>query len=399
VTLAGIKSITHRRILNSHVDFTTEFLIQFEDGSVGRGASPKGETISIYEDQNIPVNPDSIINRMDQDGCLGRAFDQEAFDAYLATRIEQFGRNNAYSLSLAFYQATEASHSPFELFSRRTGPLQAPRLCLNILNGGWHAYTNPVLSDFSEFMLVATESDPGTVIASHAAIQKAVKERLRTLDTTVISGNRVHRFAVADNRAVIEFLLSIREALGLSRQFDLMIDASASDLWKNDRYRLSLTDKSAHTSDEFREYWQGLIREFGLVYLEDPFHENDEEAWRALTAAQTTCRILGDNFYSSNAERIARGAVEGFTHGVIVKPNQAGSVSGVRKAIDVARHQGQIIISSHRSISTEETFLSLLTCMESVPYIKIGPLETDYSSVVRLNEIIRLTTEAAGPVR
>jgi enolase len=256
-----------------------------------------------------------------------------------------------------------------------------------------------VLSDFSEFMLVATTDDTRSVIEGHRAIQTAVKERLRTLKTTVISGNRVHTFATADNRAVIECLLSIREALGLTRQFDLMIDASASDLWKDGRYHLSLTDGSVHTADEFREYWQGIIREFGLVYLEDPFNEHDEEAWRDLTAAQTTCRIIGDNFYSSSADRIARGAAERFTHGVIVKPNQAGSVTAVRKAIDTARQHGQIAISSHRSISTEETFLSLLTCMESVPYIKIGPLETDYSSVLRLNEILRLTGDAPGPAR
>jgi len=394
-----IKSITHRRILNSHVDFTTEFLIELTDGSVGRGASPKGETISIYEDQNVPVDPEAIIRMMEEDSCFRRPFDQEAFDAYLEGRIGRFGRNNAFSLSLAFFKATEGSRSAFELFGRPEGVLQAPRLCLNILNGGWHAYTNPVLSDFSEFMLVATNDDAGSVIEGHHAIQRAVKEKLRTLNSTVISGNRVHTFATADNRAVIEFLLSIREALGLTDQFDLMIDASASDLWKDGRYHLSLTDGIAYTADEFREYWQGIIREFGLVYLEDPFNEHDEEAWRDLTAAQAACRIIGDNFYSSSADRIARGAEQRFTHGVIVKPNQAGSVTAVRRAIDTARQHGQIAISSHRSISTEETFLSLLTCMESVPYIKIGPLETDYSSVLRLNEILRLTRAVSGPAR
>lgn len=394
-----ISSITHRGILNSHVDFTTEFVLTLEDGSVGRGASPKGETISIYEDQNRPIHPDGIIRQMEADGCFRKPLDQEAFDAYLEARFEQIGRNNAFSLSLAFFKATEATRSPFALFGRPEGPLQAPRLCLNILNGGWHAYTNPVLSDFSEFMLVARDPDPAAVIASHQAIQKTVKERLRGLESTVISGNCVHRFPAADNRAVIEFLLSIRDGLGLSAQFDLMIDASASDLWKEGRYRLAITDGSAHTSEGFREYWQGLIRDYGLMYLEDPFHENDEAVWRDLTAAQTSCRIIGDNFYSSNAARISRGAVEGFTHGVIVKPNQAGSVSAVRQAIEAAQRHGQIPITSHRSISTEETFISLLTCMHGVPFIKIGPLETDYSSVVRLNEIIRLTKEAAGPRR
>ena len=386
-----IQSISHRQILNSHADFTTEFQIALEGGGLGRGASPKGETISIYEDQGHPISPGIILDQMARDGCFGRPFDQEGFDTYLASRFERFGRNNAFSLSLAFFHAAgDGMPAP------PAGGPRAPRLCLNILNGGRHAYTNPVLSDFSEFLLVARDGDIETVLACHQAIQRRVKERLRPLDALMVSGNRVHAFPSADNRAVIEFLLSILDALGVARMFDLMIDASASDLWRENRYHLSLTDASAYTSERFRGYWEGLIQDYGLAYLEDPFHERDLDAWQALTASQADCRLIGDNLYASDAERIARGAREGLTRGVVVKPNQAGSVSGVRRAIDAARRQGQIIISSHRSISTEETFLSLLTCMEAVPFIKIGPLETDYSSVVRLNEILRLTTAMAG---
>jgi enolase/glutathione synthase/RimK-type ligase-like ATP-grasp enzyme len=391
-----IASIGYRKILNSHVKFTTEFTLRLEDGSIGWAASPKGETISIYEDQNIPVSAESIIAQMKQDGCSGKPFDQQGFDDYLASRMDQFGRNNAYSLSLAFFKATQATRSAFVPFGWRKERLEAPRLCLNILNGGWHAYTNPVLSDFSELLLVANDSDVETVIAGHNALQRVVKERLRTLETVVVGGNRVHRFSVTDNRTPIEFLLQVREKLGLSRQFDLMIDASASDLWRENAYRLEITDGSQWTTDEFRQYWQGIIRDFGVVYLEDPFHEKDEEAWRALTAAQGTCRIIGDNFYSSDAVRIGSRGSKGCTHGVIIKPNQAGSVTAVRQAVEAAQRHGQIVIASHRSVSTEETFLSLLTCLTSVPFIKIGPLETDYSSVIRLNEILRLTGPPKG---
>jgi enolase len=110
-----------------------------------------------------------------------------------------------------------------------------------------------------------------------------------------------------------------------------------------------------------------------------------------LTGSQATCFIVGDNFYSSEAERIARGAESRCTHGVIVKPNQAGSVTAASRAIEVATRTGQIPIVSHRSISTEYPFESTLACMHGVGYIKIGPLATDYSSVVRLNELLRQT--------
>jgi len=63
----------------------------------------------------------------------------------------------------------------------------------------------------------------------------------------------------------------------------------------------------------------------------------------------------------------------------------------VQKAIETLQRNGQLVITSHRSISTEETFLSNLTVLAGAGYMKIGPLYTDYTSVMRLNELIRLT--------
>lgn len=386
-----VRTIQYRTILNSHVRFTTEFILRLEDGSTGTGAAPQGETISIYEDRKVSITPETIIQAIQNDGIMGKSISQVEFDQYLQQNISTFGRNNAYSLSLAFFNAERQTCSAFELFDRQPSQLRPPRLCLNILNGGWHAYTNPVLSDFSEFMLVAKSDDIQEVIGEHNEIQKAVKARLNTQTKTVVSGNPVNIFSKKDNRAPIEFLLDTVESLGLSGKYDLMIDASAGDLWTPEGYRLAITDNSTYSSEQFMEYWKGLIREYHLRFLEDPFREQDAETWRALTTSQEDVIVIGDNYYSSSAERIEIGAAGHHTHAAIIKPNQAGTITATRRAVEAAQRMGQIVITSHRSISTEETFISLLTCMVGAQYIKIGPLETDYSSVVRLNEIIRLT--------
>lgn len=386
-----IQRIKYRTILNSHVRFTTEFIIQFEDGSLGAGAAPQGETISIYEDKKIAITPETIIQTIQSSGILEKPLSQAEFDQYLLQNISAFGRNNAYSLSLAFFNATHQSQSLFELFDKPKAKLVPPRLCLNILNGGWHAYTNPVLSDFSEFMLVAKSADILEVIGEHNEIQKAVKAKLITQTKTVVSGNPVNSFGKADNRAPIEFLLAIIEGLGLTNKYDLMIDASAGDLWTPEGYRLPITDNSVYSSEQFLDYWKGLIKQYNLRFLEDPFREQDAESWRALTTSEPNAIVIGDNYYSSDAARIEAGAEKQHTHAVIIKPNQAGTVTGIRQAVETAQRTGQIVITSHRSISTEETFISALTCLLGAQYIKIGPLETDYSSIVRLNEIIRLT--------
>ncbi len=389
--MSDIKSIACRKVLNSHVEFTNEFVIELDDGSVGIGGSPQGETISIYEDRKISITPEMIIRTVEGDGYLVRTLEQGGWDDYLQQHIAIFGRNNAYSLSLAFFNATGASRSLFDLFDKPKARLTPPCICCNILNGGWHAYTNPVLSDFSEYILVSKSNNVEEVIGNHNEIQRAVREKLLSQTKTVVSGNPVNRFATADNRECIEFLLNICDGLGLADKFDLMIDASASDLWTDKGYRLAITDNSVRSSEEFHEYWMDIIRQYNLRFLEDPFREKDSKSWQHLTTSQQVCNVIGDNFYSSDAGRIEEGAANKYTHGAIIKPNQAGTITAVRRAIEVAQRTNQIAITSHRSISTEETFISTLTCMYGVKYIKIGPLVTDYSSVVRLNEIIRLT--------
>ena len=90
-----------------------------------------------------------------------------------------------------------------------------PRLCLNILNGGQHAYTNPVLSDFSEYLLVPRHDNVDKVIGDHAEIQREVREGLAQCERIVINQNPVHRFRTTDNKECIVFLLGILEQLGL----------------------------------------------------------------------------------------------------------------------------------------------------------------------------------------
>jgi enolase len=390
--MSAIKSITCRKVLNSHVLFTNEFIITLDDGSVGTGASPQGETISIYEDRKVSIDSQSIISTIEKDGLLGTPLNQNGFDQYLQSHIPQFGRNNVYGLSEAYFNATMKTKSIFELFGKTKAKLGPPRISLNILNGGWHAYTNPVLSDFSEFMLVAKSKDLLEVINEHNEIQRVVKEKQLSQSKTVVSGNPVNSFSARDNRAVIEFLLKVVDDLGLSGKYELMIDASAGDLWKDGAYRLEITDGKAYSSEQFIQYWMDLIQNYQLRFLEDPFHEKDFASWQSITAAaKKDCYIIGDNLYSSDEGRILEGASKKHATGAVIKPNQAGTVTAICRSLEAALKTEQIAITSHRSISTESTFISLLTCMLGAQFIKIGPLVTDYSSIVRLNEIIRLT--------
>ncbi len=364
-------------------------MVELDDGTFGLGSAPKGETTSIYE-KDKRAHPQRVIERLLRDHVLNTPLSQVEFDAYLRQQSGIFGTANCYALSVAFFDANERLSRRLKENKIGTKPY-LPYICLNILNGSHHAYTNPVLSDFHEFLLVSKSAHLDDIINDHNELQKRIKEKLATCEKTVVSGNVVNKLGATDNSVWLEFLLNIVDNLGLTSKYDLMIDASAGDMWTGRGYRFSLTDRSLRTKSDMHDYWTDLIEAYSIRFLEDPFQEEDFESWMKLSRTQRKCNIIGNNLYSSDPIRIREGASKRYTHGVIIMPNQTGTVTATIEAIETARASKQIAMTSHRSISTESTFLSTVTNRYKVDYIKLGPLKTDYSAIVRLNELIRLS--------
>src|SRR5829696_610530 len=379
--------VTATRVFNSHIRATDEFTIRLAAGGVGRAAPSYGETIGIHEDQSSTgtisglLTGSALLDLLAAE-AVGREWDQASWDAWLAKHFDRIGRNNASALSEAYWTAAEP-----------VPPVRAtlPHLVLNIVNGGEHAYTNPVLSDFHEFCMVAADRDPEPVLAAFTEVATRVRERLAGAERVLVNGNPVHLLGVRDNRAAIELLLEVLDRAGYAADFALYIDASAGDLRDGDGYRFKTTGDAHLGSDELVGYWKQLVTAYPITWLEDPLHEDDHGAWAALTSAiGDRCHVIGDNYYSTDADRIRTGGHRGSANAVLIKPNQAGTVTATRAAIAAARETGQLPITSHRSVSTESLLASRITMTERIDHFKIGPLLTDYSSVLRLNELIRL---------
>ena len=391
-----IKSIQYRRILNSHVKFTNEFVLQLEDGSVGIGSSPLGETKSIYEGQASLLPAKTIIAALKRDGILKAPIDQKSYDKYLLERVDQFGRDNVFSLSVAFFNAANTLGGHEHKYPREGGETFFPHLCINFLNGGMHAYTNPVASDFHEYLLIPQGNDLTEIIGEHEIIQQKIKEELSRKEKINIGKNTVNKIGAPSNRACIEFLLNILDKLNLRQKYELMIDAAGTDLWNGQQYHFAVTDDSLMSEEELCDYWLSLIREYDIRYLEDPFHEKDFNSWHTLLSSQDQCLIIGDDMHSGDAKRIQQYFKKRYMNGIILKPDQAGTVSDTIKAIEASCNYNMLTILSHRSISTESTFLSTIAHKYNIKHVKFGPMLTDYSSIIKINEIIRLKDAVNG---
>ena len=384
-----LESVSAGPTINSQGQLTDEYGLRFEGGASGRGSAPLGETRSRYEVAAGGTDAQSVLDQLSADGIIGQELSQRDFDAYLAGNAPRIGPAAVFSLSCAFYEAALQSSTGHT----RRAQAPAPRFCLNILNGGRHAYTNPVLSDFHEYLLLPKHADIALLMDDHRAIQGKVRGHLSDMETTRVNGNLVHVLGGQGNRDCIEFLLGILDGLGLSGRYDLMIDAAAAQLWDGSNYVLGLAEKRSFSSLELEGYWLSILEDYPVALLEDPFAEHDLDRWSSLVAGVADCRIVGDDVHSGDARRIRHLLNAACMNGVMLKPDQAGTVSATLEAVEAARAAGAPVILSHRSISTDSLVLAHLMVHCGIELAKFGPLLSDFSSILKMNEVLRTTRE------
>lgn len=373
-----ISELDGRLVLDSHLAWTPEFELRLDGSRGGRGSAPRGETLSIFE----RVGSRSLDDMVDEARAtlVGNPFDQESFDAALEPLVPSWGAQATLALSIAFYLASRPQHAA----ARR----RFPRLLLNVLNGGMHAYTNPVMSELHEIMIYALSEDLRQTADAYRVVLDAIKVELAHHPRVAVGTNEVHRVGDPPDEGALDLMRRVLDREGLERHFGIAVDASAGDWWTGEEYRLPVTNRRM-TSDDLVEWWLGLIDAYGIAFLEDPLAEEDRFGWARLHAVRPeSCAIVGDNYTSTSLDQLVGAGKAAEVDAAIVKPNQNGTVSGSLAFAAAARDAGLSVIASHRSVETESPFLVHLALDMGADGIKIGPFR-DFTAVVKFNEFLR----------
>jgi enolase len=82
--------------------------------------------------------------------------------------------------------------------------------------------------------------------------------------------------------------------------------------------------------------------------------------------------------------------------GIVLKPDQAGSISATLEAVAIAKDAAVPVILSHRSISTDALVLPHLMVHCGIELAKFGPLLSDFSAVLKINEVLRRAPAKRG---
>ena len=151
-------------------------------------------------------------------------------------------------------------------------------------------------------------------------------------------------------------LADLKESqMKLQNKVGLAIDAAASSFYDNGRYAV---DGRKITADELLKIYRNLIRKFPIISIEDPFHEDDFKSFSKLLALEPGIKVIGDDLTVTNPGRLLRAIQQKSINGIIIKPNQIGTLSETLEVMRLADSNRIACIVSHRSGETNDDFIA-----------------------------------------
>jgi enolase len=180
----------------------------------------------------------------------------------------------------------------------------------------------------------------------------------------------------------------------------ISLDIASSDFGKDGHYRLA-RDGRELDRDGMIEMLLGWLAKYPIVSIEDPLAEDDEEGLIAFTkVAGPRLQIVGDDYIVTNAGRVRRAQSVGACNTALIKPNQAGTLTETKAALDAARAGGWGAIVSARSGETEDVSIVHLAVGWGVKQLKVGSFSRS-ERMAKWNEGLRIAEKIDGdlPVR
>lgn len=292
--------------------------------------------------------------------------------------FSNLGENLALALSLAAAKAALRG----ELWKLENPGLSAtfPLPVGNVVGGGAHGGG----ADWQEFLLMpARARNMYEAVESLLSAWLSIGEGLR--DKKLLFGRNIENawMAKLSDEKTLEMLYDYAKDWGMR----IGVDFAASDLWNGRAYKYRKARKELKPGKHL-EYVEEMAKSYKIYYLEDPLHEDDFKQHTVLThSLGGKCLIVGDDLYATNRERLAQGIKLKSTNAIIIKPNQAGTLSRTREVVRLAAKSGITIVPSHRSGETDDHWLADLAVAWQAPLIKSGVSGLDTPKLNRLLEL------------
>jgi enolase len=256
----------------------------------------------------------------------------------------------------------------------------------NVIGGGAHAEN---ATEIQEFLVVpGGAADTEEAVLANAAVHRHVKELLKKKGKSCGKGDEGAWAPQIDDALAFELIAeaTARVADEMNVSVDMGIDVASSQMWNGEGYKYR--DRVRSTEDQIA-YIAELVDKYNLVYVEDPLHEDDFDAFAQLNdQIGNRCLLCGDDLFVTQVDRIEQGIEKNSANCVLIKPNQVGTLTDTFEAVRLAHTQGLDTVMSHRSGETTDTTIAHLATAFSCVFLKCGVVGGE--RIAKLNELIRI---------
>jgi len=408
-----IVSVRSRRVWDSRGRPTVEAEITLAGGATGRAIAPAGASTgsgealdrrdggtafggfdvrgaveSVNGEIAAALAGRDVANQADIDNAL-IALDGTANKSRL-------GGNATVAVSMAAAHAAAAANAmPLWRWLSGEKPVRLPLPQIQIFGGGAHAAGR---IDVQDFMIVCPRAH------SFAEALDITAEVYRAAGLMLAERGLLQGIAdeggywpvFARNEEALDLLVRAIERAGFTsgEQVAIALDVAASSFGRNGRYRLALEDRELD-SDALIELIGGWIARYPIVSVEDPLAEDDTDGFHRFAAAYgDRVQVVGDDLLVTDAERVRAAAESGAVSTALIKPNQAGTLTEAKAALDAALAAGLATIVSARSGESEDVTIVHLAVGWHAGQLKVGSFARS-ERMAKWNETLRIE-EALG---
>jgi len=396
VSESEITDVTAWEVLDSRGHPTVRCEVTTPEGS-GRFTVPAGASTGRFEaverrdggDRYDGLGVTEAVSAVEgtlADAVVGRdVTDQAVTDAALeradgTDRFAVVGANAALAVSGAvLHAASAATGRPLyrHLAENHGVEPSVPTPMVNVISGGLHARGGIEIQDF---MAVPTRADScADALETAWEVRDAVRARML---------ENGHQPLVAAEGGFAPPMDAVDEAFDLlvdgieragydpGREVGVAVDIAASHFYDADAgtYRLESVDRTL-TREEMIRTVIDWTTSYPVVSIEDPLAEDDWEGWERLAdRTDEDVQLLGDDLLVTSSDRLSRAIDRDLATAVLVKPNQAGTITRALNVVADARESGMESVVSARSGETCDATIADLAVGLDAGQIKVGSL-------------------------
>jgi len=412
-----IERIRGRRVWDSRGRPTVEAEVQLRNGVRRRAIAPAGASTGTGEALDLRDGGPrfggldvgracAAINDLIAKDLAGLDIaDQQMLDNRLITldgtpNRSRLGGNAMVATSMALMQArAAAAGQPLWLHLAGDREVRLPLPEIQIFGGGAHAARRVDVQDFMIMCPAAgsfSEALEWTAEVYRAA--GALLKKAGMLQGVADEGGYWPAFS-SNEQALDTLMQSIVDAgLRPGDQVGISLDIAASEFGREGRYELALEGRTLD-SDGMIEMLGGWVERYPIISIEDPLAEDDAAGFRRFCAAYgSRCQVIGDDLLVTNADRVREAAELGSVNAVLIKPNQAGTLSETHAALQAGKDAGFGTIVSARSGETEDVTIAHLAVGWDAGQLKVGSFSRS-ERMAKWNEVLRIEESLGSRAR